>query len=127
MPELITIAALFDKSLAVFNLVREGKKQKNEKMDHALFALYTALNETKSYVEKLASGKRRNRKSEFALAKLWHDASIPLRYIDLELAERCFIKGSYWLEPEVWSENRIRDNKIDIENMIKSIKELLLK
>jgi len=127
MPELITIAELFDKSLSILGLIREGKKQKNEKMDHALFALYTALNETKSYVERLASGRRRNRKSEFALAKLWHNASIPLRYIDQELAKRCFIKGSYWLEPEVWSEHRIRNNKIDIESMIKSTRKLLLK
>jgi hypothetical protein len=127
MPGLITIAELFDKSLSIFGLIRKGKKQKNEKIDHALFALYTALNETKSYVERLASGRRRIRKNEFALAKLWHNASIPLRYVDQELAERCFFKGSYWLESEVWSEHRIRNNKIDIESMIKSTRKLLLK
>ncbi len=69
--------AVFDRVRGAIGLIREGKKRRNERTDQALYALYTALNETKSYVERLNSGKRRNRKTEWAIAKLWHDASVP--------------------------------------------------
>ncbi|MBN1845278.1 MAG: hypothetical protein JW810_06310 [Sedimentisphaerales bacterium] len=62
--------AVFDRVLRAIGLIREGKRRRNEQTDKALYALYTALNETKAYVEKLNSGKRRNRKTEWAIAKL---------------------------------------------------------
>lgn len=97
-----TIAfTLFDKILAGLGLIREGKKERTEKTEHALRALYVALIETKSYIADRENGKRRNRKREFKLARLWHSASVPLRTIDKEFAQRCFTKGNYW-----WNQKR---------------------
>lgn len=92
--------SLFDKVLAGLGLIREGRKQRTEKIDQALLALYAALAETKAYIEDRSGGKRRNRKREFGLARLWHSASIPLRVIDERFADRCFLKGSYWMDPD---------------------------
>ncbi len=117
---------IFDSTFKAIELYREGKKQKDEKTDTALFALYTALNETKSYIESLNNGEKHKRKKEYALARLWHNASIPLRKIDPDLAKRCFLKGSYWMEPNTWSENMIKRNKIKLDQVMKSIKTLLL-
>lgn len=119
--------AIFDRCLAALGLIRERRKYKNKRIDQALYALYAALNETKSYIQHLDSGKRRNRKREWAIAKLWHDASIPLRDIDRDLAERCFIKGSYWLEPDTWTDVMIKKKRIKLDQVMKSTRSLLMK
>jgi len=79
---------LFDKALSVLGLVRERKKQRTEKTDQALFALYAALAETRSYIIDLEDAKPRDRTKEFAISRLWNMASVPLREIDPELANR---------------------------------------
>ncbi len=126
MPAEEVAFAVFDRVLGAIGLIREGKKRRNERTDQALYALYTALNETKAYVEKLNSGKRRNRKTEWAIAKLWHDASVPLRGVDRELADRCFIKGSYWMEPETWTEMKIEEKQIKLDQVMQSTRTLLM-
>ena len=118
--------SVLDRVLAVIGLIRENRKQKIERTDNALYALYTALNETNEYVEQLNLGKKRNRKTEYAIAKLWHNASIPLRTIDRDLAERCFIKGGYWLEPDTWSDLQIGKKRIKLSQVFKSTRKLLL-
>lgn len=125
-PELMTAVTIFDRLLAAIGLLRAKKKERGEKTDQALYALYTALNETKAYLSHLQSGKRRNRKREFAIAKLWQDASVPLRQVDRDLAERCFDKGSYWFEPDAWSELMINRKRIGLNQVIKSIRDLLI-
>ena len=119
--------AVFDRILAALGLIREGKKRRTDRIDQALYALYTALNETKAYVERLDTGKRRNRKTEWAIARLWHDASVPLRDIDRDLAERCFIKGSYWMEPDTWTDMKIKRKQIKLDQVLKSTRALLLR
>src|SRR5262245_46421363 len=102
MLETAAAFTLFDKLLAALGLLREGQKERSAKTDAGLAALYKALNKTKPYLELRAHGGARNRDKEFEIAQVWHDASIPLREIDPELAKRCFIKGGYWLEPDAW-------------------------
>lgn len=119
--------AIFDRFLAALGLIREGKRRRDERIDRALYALYTALNETKAYVERLDSGKRRNRKIERSIARLWHDASVPLRDIDRDLAERCFMKGSYWMEPDVWTDIMIKKKRIKLDQVMRSTRKLLMR
>jgi hypothetical protein len=118
---------LFDKTLQVLGLIRENKIRRTEKIDQALLALYAALAETKAYLSDLRSRKPRSRKREFAIAKLWHAASVPLREVDKGLAERCFLKGGYWMEPETWDQQRIREKRITIESVFEATRQLLVK
>jgi len=127
MPTNEVAFAIFDRFLAALGLIREGRRYRNERTDNALYALYTALNETKSYIETLDAGKRRSRKTEWAIAKLWHDASVPLRDIDPDLSNRCFLKGSYWLEPDTWTNVMIKKRRIKLDQVLKSTRKLLLK
>jgi len=127
MPTTEVAFAIFDRFLAALGLIRDSRKHRNERTDQALYALYAALNETKAYIDLLNSGKKRNRKMEWAIAKLWHDASVPLRNIDRDLAERCFIKGSYWLEPDTWTDLMIKKKRIKLEQVLKSTRNLLMK
>jgi hypothetical protein len=119
--------AIFDRVLGALGLIRDEKKRRTDRIDQALYALYAALNETKAYVEKLNSGKRRNRKTEWAIAKLWHDATVPLRDVDRELAEKCFIKGMYWMEPETWTEMKIEEKQIKLDQVMESTRKLIMK
>lgn len=118
---------LFDKILAALGLYREGKKQRTEKTDQALMALYAALSETKAYIREQKEGKPRDHEKEFAIASLWHKASVPLREIDSEFAERCFLKGGYWLEPEVWDQEKINQKGIAIDAVFEATRALLIK
>jgi hypothetical protein len=120
-------AIIFDKFLSIIGLIREGRLRRDEKIDLALYALYAAINETISYTTNLKLGRRRDRKKEFAIAKLWHDASVPLRHIDQELARRCFIKGGYWLNPDTWTERMIKRKGIKLDQLLKSTRSVLLK
>ncbi len=117
---------LFDKALSVLGLIREGKKRRTDKTDQALLALLAALAETRVYMSELKSGKCRSQEREMSIARLWHTASVPLREIDKELAERCFMKGSYWLEPEAWDNRQIDAKNIAIESMFEATRKLLI-
>ena len=125
--EPVVAFAVFDRFLAALGLIREGRKHRNERTDKALYALYAALNETKSYIGDLDSGKKRNKSRELAIARLWHDASVPLRDIDSDLADRCFTKGSYWLEPDTWTDMMIKRKRIKLDQVLKSTRDLLMK
>ena len=125
--ELMTVVTLFDRLLTAIGLIREKQKARTIRTDEGLYALYAALNETKAYVSSLNSGKEKDRNREYAIAKLWQDASVPLRKVDPELAKRCFDKGSYWWEPEAWSKLMINRKKIGLNQVIKSARELLMK
>jgi hypothetical protein len=117
---------IFDRLLTTLGLIRDGKRQRNDKTDQALSMLYVALNETKSYAEYLQIGKRRNRKREYQIARLWDDASIPLRYIDKEFAMRCCEKSNYWMSPQVWTNDQIEKKGITLDQMFKITRNLLL-
>jgi hypothetical protein len=127
MPTTEAALLIFDRFLAVLGLIREGRIRKDEKIDKALYALYAAINETKSYTERLESGKKRDRTKEYAIAKLWHDASVPLRNVDRNFARRIFIKGEYWLNPDIWTEGMINRKRIKLDQLLKTTRSLLLK
>jgi hypothetical protein len=127
MIEPVVAFTLFDKVLAGLGLIREGKKERTEKIDHALLALYAALTETRAYIAEREKGKKRNHDREYKLARLWHSASIPLRVIDKDFAERCFLKGSYWLEPDTWDKKKIEEKGIAIEEVFDATRKLLLR
>ena len=60
---------LFDKVLTVLGLLREGKKQRTEKTDQALLALYAAITETKAYIQERRGGAPRDHRREYQIAR----------------------------------------------------------
>ena len=127
MVEVSIALMIFDRCLNVIGLIRDGKVKKNTQIDKALLALYAALSETKAYVAYIAEGKPYDRQREHKLAKLWHEATVPLRHIDKDLANRCFLKGSYWMEPDSWTEAGIEENRIALDQVFESTRDLLLR
>ncbi|MHB8868729.1 MAG: hypothetical protein ACYC6T_05880 [Thermoleophilia bacterium] len=127
MIESVLAFTLFDKVLAVIGLIRSGKKERSGKVDRALMALYTALAETKAYITEQEGGAPRDRQRESQLARLWQTASIPLREIEPELAERCFEKGGFWMDSDTWDAERIRSKGIAIESVFEATRSVLFK
>ena len=118
---------LFDKVLTVLGLLREGQKRRTDKTEQALLALYAALAETKRYIQEQKDGAPRDHNKEYQIAELWHKASVPLREIDTEFAERCFLKGGYWMEPDAWDKAQIAQKGIAIDSVFEATRALLIK
>ena len=127
MVDIAVLLTIFDKFLGIIGLIRGGKVKRDEKINAALHALNTALCETKDYVARLNEGEPSDRRHEHKLARLWHDASVPIRHIDPDLAARCFLKGSYWMEPDAWTHARVEESRIALDEVHASVRELLLR
>lgn len=125
MSEAALVLSIFDKCLGIFHLVRDGKLKREKQIDDALHALFKALCETKAYVSGLNNGEKRDRRRESQIAHLWHEASVPLRHVDRELARRCFFKGSFWHEPESWTGVQLHESRIALAQVCESPQALL--
>ena len=64
------------------------------------------------------AGAEPDEQRQLQIAYLWHQAALPLRTIDPDFAVRCFDKGGYWMQPEIWSSDQIREKGIAIDQMI---------
>jgi hypothetical protein len=118
--------ALANGLLTVFVIIRNSGGQQRDLADRALVAIYTASNETRSYLASLQKGKTRNFEKEGDLSRLWAIASIPLRHFDEDLARRCELKGEYWRNPDEWTVTDISNARIGLDKVFRESKTLLL-
>ncbi|MDG5975623.1 hypothetical protein H010_10196 [Hydrogenophaga taeniospiralis CCUG 15921] len=100
-------------------------KEKRDLQDNALRSISHALQETKLYYRDLGLGKERSRDIESQLAKYWAAAAIPLRHIDQELAMNCENKAEYWLSPETFSEEDIKQMGIKLTDLSAAYRKLV--
>ena len=125
-----------DSLLGWFGLLRKEKLERGERERRAIKALYVALNETVLYFRRLdrpylaRSNKekvkfRRSIETEEALSRLWMEASVELRDIDQDLAERCFFKGNYWADRDGWSDGDVRRADIKLQKVLEDSQALL--
>jgi len=124
--EVIVTADIFKGILTIINKISGRNDRKNDKVDQALFALFTAIVVTRGYADKLSNGNVRNRNQELAIAELWDKASIPLRHIDKDFASKCCDKGNYWLNSEIWTTEDIDEKGITLDKMEAMTRDLLL-
>jgi len=117
-----TILTITDKILNIIGLVQAGKLVRDEKIDTALNQIYKALTQTQSYIHRESE---RNKDKEYQLSELWYRASIPLRHVDKELANICYLKGGYWSSADTWTALETGEYDIDLSNVEYKIHELL--
>lgn len=96
-----------------------------DREDAALMAIYVAAQETRLYIDRLRRCQAPDREAEEELARLWQKAAVPIRHFDPDLAERCMGKADYWLNPEAWSEEDIRANRIEIDRVYRQARNML--
>lgn len=124
MSELVALA-FFDRLLALVGVIRQSRKDGETRLDAALTALNAALLPTKAYLVDLRRGGKRDTDKEFQIAKHWSAAAVALRPIDADLAQRCSLKGGYWLEPETWTDERVQASGIAIDKIFEETRALI--
>jgi hypothetical protein len=121
---------MFEFVVAQFNALikplQELAKDKRELKDNALRSVSHALNETRIYYKSLERGTDRNLEIEAQLAKYWSAAAIPLRHIDPDLAMTCQLKCDYWIAPDRWSEDDLKNNGIALDTLHKAYRRMLV-
>lgn len=106
------------------NFYNKKSNAKRQDVEDALRAVQIALNETQIYYALRDRGMPRNDEKEVQLSRYWSAASIPLRHIDFDFAERCEHKSLYWLNPDDWSDRKIGRYKIRLSSVAKKVRAL---
>jgi hypothetical protein len=119
------ITFVIEKLIGLIGPVASLSKERRELRDNALRSISHALDETYLYYRDLDRGKPRNFETEAQLAKYWSAAAIPIRHIDEELALICDQKSEYWLNPENWDQERVKEVGIALDDVRKHYRELL--
>ena len=106
---------------------RDERHRREDKADAALSSIYAAANETKLYIQKAQRTGKSNRNKEEELSRLWTAAAVPIRHFDKDLADRCLVKGRYWVDPASWSVQQIVEFRIGIDEVFAEARALLQK
>jgi hypothetical protein len=112
---------------ALLEYFRDERHRREDKADDALAAIYAAANETKLYIQKTQRTGKSDRKEEEELSRLWTKAAVPIRYFDKDLADRCLLKGQYWIDPASWRVAEIVQFRIGIEEIFEEARALIQK
>lgn len=125
MIEVGQLISVFDHLINWLKTAGEGRRQNREEYKKALLIIYMAANETKSYIASLKRRKNPDLERERKLSQLWREASVELREIDRDFAQRCLLKSDYWADPTSWSNEDIDNARISINEVFNRAKELL--
>jgi len=100
-------------------------KDKRELKDSALRAISNALDETFIYYRDLEKGAKRSLEREELLVKYWSAAAIPMRHFDANLSQLCDIKSEFWINPDRYSGNEIKELGIGLNDVRVAYRKLL--
>ena len=101
------------------------KNAKDKRDDAAVRSVLTALNTTKGYIARRVRGEAIDRRSESNLVDFWTSAAIQIRRSDSDLAIHLQQKAEYWTNPENWTEQEVRKNRIQIDEIAAEATKLL--
>ncbi|MNZ83854.1 hypothetical protein D3C78_1025940 [compost metagenome] len=99
---------------------REQLKLTSDAIKH----LTTAIHETEIYFSEREDGLERDSAREKQLSRYWSEAAEPLRTIDLNFSDLCALKAQYWLFPDRYERETVRDLNITLEGMRASLQKL---
>ncbi len=98
----------------LWKVLEEGKANKkhiNSQRYEFLKVASKAIRRTLSYIR---DENKRDTKTEEELSELWANVALAARPFDSDLAERCYLKGNYWANPNSWSDEEIKNAGIEI-------------
>ena len=104
--------------------IRVSTIRRTDQQNAALLAILAAVQETKVYIRDFTH-RPRNPDKEAELSRLWIKAALPVRHVDIDLADRCLLKAEYWLHPDEWTGARIRQFRLGLDNIHEYCKQLL--
>jgi hypothetical protein len=92
-------------------------KDRRELKDGALRAISNALDETFLYYRDLGNVSERSLDREALLAKYWSAAAIHMRHFDQNLANICDHKSEYWINPNNYNSEQIKELGIGLDDV----------
>lgn len=101
------------------------RQSRDDRVTAGLAPLSRALAETQLYLRDRERGVGRIQEREDGLVRMWTEAANALRSLDSALADTCYYKSQYWLEPDDWSEGKVQAKGIAIERLIETYAILL--
>lgn len=100
-------------------------KDRRELKDGALRSISNALDETFLYYRDLGNGSERSLDREALLAKYWSAAAIHMRHFDERLASICDHKSEYWINPNNYNSDNIKELGIGLDNVRQAYRKML--
>lgn len=120
------LSFVIEKLISLMGPIATLSKDKREIKDSALRAISIALQETKLYYRDRERDSVRNMDTEAQLVRYWGAAAIPLRHIDEELAMICERKAEYWINPDDWSNEKITELGIKLQDVSNAYRQLAM-
>ena len=120
--DILGIGKAFEIPKEVINLAKyiyeeyvKHRSVKNEEMSKFLDAALEALRETLRYMGRVPYTRDPGKEGE--LSDLWAKVATTARPFNPDVAQRCFLKSSYWANPERWTDRESKAAKISIAEM----------
>lgn len=109
----------------LLNNTSKRRRLVDEQGKRAVETILRSVNETNLYISRLRHGEQRSRQREEQLSRHWTEAAAALHGIDDGLAQRCWLKGEHWSDPESWDEERLNQGGILLTRVAADAKALL--
>jgi hypothetical protein len=122
----------FSQILQAYNAIADGikalagtRRRKSAHYEAALLRVYTAANESRSYIAGLKNRKQPDAARETMIARLWSEAAVNLRKIDRKLADQCLVFGSSISESTRWSNAEVDAARKSVTEIFEQARKLL--
>ena len=125
MAELTLIIAFADRLAAWLKNLLDADVETRTRWKGAVQLLQEAVLSTKAYVAQLDRGKPANREVERSLSDAWQRTAGAFYGLDGSLAERLQLKGEYWIQPEIWTDQQVLDANISLQHVAEYTRQLL--
>lgn len=119
------ITEILDGLTKILGPIATLSKDRRELKDTALRAISNALDETFLYYRDLDKGSPRNLEREALLAKYWSAAAIPMRHFDEHLSNVCDHKSEYWVNPDNYQQEDIKELGIGLNDVRQAYRKML--
>ena len=125
-------APLYPVVTGLRNLIKESSDGQEAERRAAVAALSAAVeiaNRTLQYFANLRRTGQRDQEQERALATGWSTAGVQLaglKNVPSQLVNRYFLKADYWSFPESWTDERITESRIGLDEIAEESRSLLL-
>lgn len=106
----------------LWKVLEEGKANKerlNNQKQEFLKASSKAVRQTLFYIRE----NKRDTKTEAELSDLWAEVALVTQPFDPNLAERCYLKGNYWANPDIWSDEEIENAGIELNRIEQEVRD----
>lgn len=111
------ISQIVDGLSKILGPIATLSKERRELKDAALRGICNALDETYLYYRDLDKGTPRSLDREGVIAKYWSAAAISMRHFDPHLAELCDLKSEFWIQPDQYKPEDIKNIGIGLNDV----------